>query len=556
MNNMKTSMALLAIAFALPAAGQNLNPTVEVQNAYLGKLIEAGKPRLEMSVPDSLMKFDLDFDYSVNETPYKGGYEFNPYMVDLKPEAAAVRKSSLYLRAGAGYVLRPEVDFLYDPALNGPLSLDIYARHRSYFGKYDYGNGYDAKTVGGVAGKYLAKSGVMNFNAGYFGMHNKYDLAIEGEQITDETLKVKTGLNAIDLGLGYKSKGAKINYNAAAALRAGKESDMSLYELSFNGGFSPSISKYGRLSLDFEGTYDMYEKETSHRAGTIYVIPSVSGVYKGLSYFLGVRMGTAFYGKESELVGSKRGQGIYPEVHVAYTLVKNYVNLYADVEGSGDVTSYTALREWNPFCSLSIDNADEKLSARIGLRGNIIAPLKFDISGGWRAVDNGYFDALSVLPFSAVQDPIQLSDMPLNTLIVPLLGRTDYKETFATVKLAWDRKPLLVEGELNYRSLDMEPYFGYIYEPSRISGSFRMKYNYVDRFFAGVSAGFASKQETGLADHDLPSYVDLALDGEYVMTPKFSVWAKFGNILGQKIARHPLFAERGVSLIGGITLNL
>ena len=75
--------ALLAACHA--ASAQDLDPTVVVDRAYEGKLIEVHKPALEMAVPDSLMRFDLDFDYSVFDRPYKGSYEFNPYLLSMKP---------------------------------------------------------------------------------------------------------------------------------------------------------------------------------------------------------------------------------------------------------------------------------------------------------------------------------------------------------------------------------------------------------------------------------------------------------------------------------------
>ena len=118
---MKRYIAFIVLAASVPAAAQNLNPTVEVQNSYLGKLIEAGKPQLEMAVPDSLTRFDLDFDYSVMETPYKGGYEFNPYLVDLKPEVAGERKPSLF---------RSHMTLLSYPAFSHP---GIHLPEKMYF---------------------------------------------------------------------------------------------------------------------------------------------------------------------------------------------------------------------------------------------------------------------------------------------------------------------------------------------------------------------------------------------------------------------------------------
>ena len=61
-----------AAAFAQSLLAQNLDPTVEVNRAYEGKLMEVHKPVLKMEVPDSVMQFDLDFDYSVFDRPHKG----------------------------------------------------------------------------------------------------------------------------------------------------------------------------------------------------------------------------------------------------------------------------------------------------------------------------------------------------------------------------------------------------------------------------------------------------------------------------------------------------
>ena len=62
---------LSAVFFiALSAGAQNLNPTVSVTRDYEGKLMEVHKPSMAMFVPDSLHRFDLDFDYSVFANPY------------------------------------------------------------------------------------------------------------------------------------------------------------------------------------------------------------------------------------------------------------------------------------------------------------------------------------------------------------------------------------------------------------------------------------------------------------------------------------------------------
>ena len=97
-----------ALAFSLLSYAQNLNPTVQVTNAYDNKLMDISKHSLQMAVPDSLLRFDWDFNYSVFDNPYKGAYEFNPYIIDMKPEASVYDGKRLLLSAGVGYTIHPE----------------------------------------------------------------------------------------------------------------------------------------------------------------------------------------------------------------------------------------------------------------------------------------------------------------------------------------------------------------------------------------------------------------------------------------------------------------
>ena len=128
-------IAVLA-AFVQSSTAQNLDPTVEVNRAYEGKLMEVHKPVLEMEIPDSVMHFDLEFDYSVFESPYKGSYEFNPYLLSMKPGATPDYSRRFFMRAGAGYQLKPVFDLVWSPKMGKGFKMDVYASHRSFVGDY------------------------------------------------------------------------------------------------------------------------------------------------------------------------------------------------------------------------------------------------------------------------------------------------------------------------------------------------------------------------------------------------------------------------------------
>ena len=176
------SVVLLMAACQFLSA-QELDPTVVVDRAYEGKLIEVHKPSLEMAVPDTVMKFDLDFDYSVFESPYKGSYEFSPYLLSMKPSVASDAAGKFYLKAGAGYQLRPVLDAVWSPALkNNAWSLDLYAGNKSYFGDCMVMKGSDdsyqkLSGVGFLDSKagmnvgYEQENIIIRADVGYYGNH-------------------------------------------------------------------------------------------------------------------------------------------------------------------------------------------------------------------------------------------------------------------------------------------------------------------------------------------------------------------------------------------------
>ena len=137
------------LSLGLAAAAQSFNPTVVVTNDYEGKTMEAHKKDLPMSVPDSLNRFDLTFDYSVFDHPYRGAYEFVPYAMDIRPQAAPESKKMLYINAGAGYTLHPELDIVFSPRLKRNFQFSVYDKLRGFWGPY-FGSAFDKNYETGV----------------------------------------------------------------------------------------------------------------------------------------------------------------------------------------------------------------------------------------------------------------------------------------------------------------------------------------------------------------------------------------------------------------------
>ena len=231
------SIAIMVSA-AFSSAAQNLDPTVEVSRRYEGKLMDVHKPVMEMTVPDSLYRFDLDFDYSVFDNPYRGSYEFNPYTMDMKPQARAFTPSRFYLNAGAGYTIHPTMDILWSPVFKSPFRMDVYGTHRSYVGDYRtphvgakaaknyFDWGYDLLSKAGVDMGYDWEKVAFDFGVSYYGV------------AVNEAFS-KGAYNAADAYFAVKSKGlGKFMYGTSLSYRYGNAGQMDehLFDLAVSVG--------------------------------------------------------------------------------------------------------------------------------------------------------------------------------------------------------------------------------------------------------------------------------------------------------------------------------
>ena len=56
---------IACVALGAPLAAQNINQSVQVTNDYVTRFADFQKQGPALQVPDSLFRFDYDFDYSV-----------------------------------------------------------------------------------------------------------------------------------------------------------------------------------------------------------------------------------------------------------------------------------------------------------------------------------------------------------------------------------------------------------------------------------------------------------------------------------------------------------
>ncbi len=603
---------LVSAALLFSAAvsyGQNFNPTVEVTNTYQGNASEVHKPLLEMNVPDSLLRFELDFDYEVFEKPYQGAYSFKPYMLNLKPAKDAWRGRKLYLRAGAGYSLHPQLDFVFSPEQSGPFQMSVYAGHRSYFGNYlgirpelqdglyrlkksgsGFG-GYDALTSAGFDGRYNWDKTILSFSVGYYGVAAKDSLMSRSYNAFDFNARVRSNNDAesyflYDVALRGRIANDNLDYRSFtfpgdAAVDRQNETWISLEGLA-----GPVLDSRRSILVGFEAESASYSRFYDGNIGRVSLVPSYRLKSGRWNLNLGVKFEAMFRNDASDTLafrkmGGGKGQIVYPDVHVSFA-AGNGVALYADATGGSRLNTYSSQisrnHHFNPsflvpanldLMTSLVDNTVENLNAKVGVRGSISSSFRFDLNGGV-----GIYENLMMESGRFVQNSFS-----------PDVAYSDANIIYANALMGLQAGRFNVDADLRFRDLSFPDNdadnLGFALP--KYSGGIKLTYNINSRLYAGFSVEASSWREgkcrkasfAGLGgDEDdltpvspvtvseeivkvrVPGYVDLGLNCGYKFNRKLELWLESGNLLCQTIQRNPLYAEKGLWVTAGVSLNL
>lgn len=576
-NRILLASALFFICAA--ASGQNLDPTVVVSRDYEGKLMEVHKPKLDMAVPDSVLRFDLDFDYSVSDSPYKGAYDFAPYVLDMKPSPAVREAGKLYLNAGAGYQLHPELDLVWSPDVDlKSLRMNVFARHRSFVGKYwdiepsetvdgrvfgrsvsgSSWKGMDMSNKAGVDGRLDWEKGVLAFSAAYDGLIQKENRIAGAARM----------FNAADASLSARSKDEKdarfgylvdIDYRYAQdALTSPAQARLSESLFGMDASFFTIIHKRNRLRLDVD--YDMagYGGFFKSAATAVSVAPHYIRSGSVWEIDLGIKLAKVFRAKEMSDMYQNRIQAIYPDVKVAFKGIPSMC-IYVASGGGPSLETYSSLLSYdrhmnvfyaNPLGSL-LDVSDQSVYALAGLDGSISTRFSYSFKGG--------YSRYSLAPMSSVSYDVEYQRY------IPGISYVPYSKAFAALecRLATERFDFDASAEYSHH---LGKYQVGVLLPASFTANASFRYNWMKRIYAGVSCEAATARKGTLTylfngeisdgPDSVPGYVDLGVDLEYVLSHRMSVWAKGRNLMGMTIQRSVFYAEKGPYFTLGFSLNI
>ena len=525
----KILASIVFCAFAgFAANAQNLNPEVQVTNDYKAEMGEAGKGGVAFSVPDSLVTFRTDVNYSITGRAYKGAYDFNPYEISMVPDMGKAASSRFWLRAGAGYSFHPVLQAVFTPAMESENKLWVYQDLRGYAGNYssfDGGpkyKGYDFGEKIGVAGRFKAAGTFINYDVNYNGVFTD-DFATNGRfHLFGAEAWMRSPETA---ALDYSVKvGAGFGMDGFSALQGVNHTSLRL-----EGRVHPDMkSDQFEAVVDADLRSDFYSGDTYRSVFSGSIIPRALFAWDTFKLSLGAALSPGGKGLE-----------IYPAIDLSAGFLDQLA--YLSVTGGQHYYGYADLKladHWfNPQYTGRLWRSRELVDAKLGVRGNV-SKLQYDLSGGYSVRD----------------------DMPMSGLVAPAgerpsctLRYADYNMWHADLLLAWKSGRLDADGGVHLRRTNVELNDDYLDLPL-LECDFKAVYNWNRKVFAGVRAKAASARECNSFGVD--GYFDLGLYGEYRTGGSLSVWAQASNLLDSKIATAPVHIRNGIYFTAGICLDL
>ncbi|NHF57992.1 TonB-dependent receptor [Flavobacteriaceae bacterium TP-CH-4] len=308
-------------------------------------------------------------------------------------------------------------------------------------------------------------------------------------------------------------------------------------------------------------TNDMGSNYSNLQVG---VNPSLTMLRDDLSLNLGVNI---VYGFDAEQ--SDSNFYIYPAVTASYRLLDEFAIVYGGIEGALRQNSYYGFVEENPFVSptfglvpnLNIVPTDQQYDAYLGLRGQLLPNLSYNVKGSYIAEN---------------RRPLFLLN-PQNT------ARTDEKGYYfgnSFTVFYDDIGTLGVFGELNVdvnRNFTMgvnAEYFNYNTESDNpawnlpeVTASLFMDYQIGEKWFMGANLFYVGEREdvatvatpSGIFSEfpatilTLDSFFDANVHVGHRLSNQLSVFLKGANLANNNYQRWANFPVQGLQVLAGAT---
>ena len=574
----KNILSILLLSLLGPLQAQEQKDigteTVTVVKPYSPTVSDAFKLKSSPVLDDSIVLQKKKIDYNIFSVPVAS--TFTP----AKGKAAMVKKTppprlfNSYASVGLGNFNNALLDLYTSRELNrGEDLFDIGLRHHSSRGDIEStpldANFYDTK----LEGSYAKKNRDMEWGAGLEFQHQLYNwYGVAQEEFVpalisglDETQNYfSIGATAdIEMEDGFFKKGNLLLRRFWDATESGENRIVvqPTIELPITDELVTIGTKLDYVSGNFESeslnsTVNTMGSNYSHFQ--VGITPSLLILRDDLTLNLGASL---VYGLDTE--NSDSQFYIYPSVTESYRVVEDNVIAYGGIEGNLRQNSYYDLVSENPFVSptLEIQPTDQQYDAYIGLKGQLLPNLGYNLKGSYTAEN---------------RRPLFLLN-PENTL------RTDDSGYFLgnSFQVFYDDiKTLGFFGELNLDinrnfTLGMNVEF-YDYDTEtdnpawnlpNIKGSLFMDYQIDENWFVGGNLFYVGEREDLEAQAianatpsefpatiiSLDAFFDANLQAGYRFNEQLTIFVKASNLANNDYQRWANFRVQGFQALAGVS---
>ena len=313
------------------------------------------------------------------------------------------------------------------------------------------------------------------------------------------------------------------------------------------------------LNGSFESNY-IGNNELNYSLFTIGLNPEYKTTFSGISLQLGTKIYAVF---DSE--NSVNHFLMYPDVKIETPIIKDYLNLYAGVNGDLKTNTFKNYSEENPFVSptLFMTQTNEKYNVFSGLNGVINNSISFNISANIK-------DEQDKPLFLRNNSKSTGTNSSLNS--IPLKGYEygnsfnvvydDVKTTSIFAELEYDFTKRITFGTNiqfdNYTTTNQTEAWNLPTFQTSLIGKYKSNKWYATTNIFYVSdrkdvlyAGQYPSNTNGI--QTLDSFVDINLNGGYHFSDKFSAFLKLNNVLNSDYQRFANFNVQGFQVLGGLT---
>jgi len=294
------------------------------------------------------------------------------------------------------------------------------------------------------------------------------------------------------------------------------------------------------------------------------ITTSTNPVYRMNWRDFDIKMGTKLF-FSADTQNKRYDFFIYPDVHISYPVLKDYVTMFVGSSGDLYTNSYQNLTDKNPYISPTqfITQTNEKYSFYGGFSGKISKNVAFNIKGSYKneedkplfvrnnSKSNGTFSSIAGVDLTGYEYGNSFSVFYDDVQTITGFAELEIdisKRTSIGVHFQYDAFTLRNQQEA--------------WNLPTVQGAFFGKYKN-DKFFINTNIFYVGERKGLLYSGTFPSttngiqildsYVDVNLSGGYHFNDQFSAFVKLNNVLGNEYQRFSHFTVQGFQALAGVT---